>query len=116
RVRQPLLGFPGTFVFHAASQARITASIRRPSGRVDRSLPRAVERRYRISAAPRKGTPMKEKTLLYGALTATALAAAFAVLRGHEQPGRIQIAPVNLADPSHVVSKAEVPIALTASD
>lgn len=59
---------------------------------------------------------MKEKTLLYSALTATALAAAYGVYRGHQPAARIEIAPVSLSDSSRPVAHAEVPIRLTASD
>src|SRR5690349_4048242 len=60
---------------------------------------------------------MKEKTLLYGALTATALAASYGVYRAQTAaPGRLEIAPLSLTDSSKTVPTAEVPIRLTASD
>jgi hypothetical protein len=60
---------------------------------------------------------MHEKTLLYGALGCTAIAAVLAVTLGrHEDASsHVEIAPVTLAD-AKTLSSAEVPIRLTASD
>jgi tetratricopeptide (TPR) repeat protein len=60
---------------------------------------------------------MHEKTLLYGALGCTALAAAFAVAQGRSKPtgGEISIAPVSLID-ARTLSSTDIPIRLTSSD
>src|SRR5688572_24833792 len=57
---------------------------------------------------------MREKTLLYGALAATALAAGFGVYRART-PEPLAIAPVSLVDAKRL-SEAEVPVRLTSSD
>lgn len=60
---------------------------------------------------------MHEKTLLYGALGCTAIAAVFAVAHGSNKPtgGEISIAPVSQID-GKTLSSTEVPIRLTSSD
>ena len=61
---------------------------------------------------------MHEKTLLYGALGCTAIAAVLALtLRngGGSTSNNIQISPVTLVD-GKTISSAEVPIRLTSSD
>lgn len=60
---------------------------------------------------------MHEKTLLYGALGCTAIAAVFAVARGSNKPtgGEISITPVSQVD-AKTLSSTEVPIRLTSSD
>ncbi|MDF2691944.1 MAG: hypothetical protein K0S65_327, partial [Labilithrix sp.] len=59
---------------------------------------------------------MHEKTLLIGALAATALAAGFGVYKAHEMPEAIEIAPVSRLDSARPVRSVEVPVRLTASD
>jgi hypothetical protein len=62
---------------------------------------------------------MNEKTLLYGALAATAAAAVFGVIHAHESGSTnptVAITPVSIVDANNTVSQAEVPIRLTASD
>lgn len=63
---------------------------------------------------------MNERTLLFGALGATALAAIYGVVKVHgTQQARVEtpeITPVSMVDPTHSVSAAEVPIRLTSSD
>lgn len=60
---------------------------------------------------------MHEKTLLYGALGCTALAALVAVVHGRSTPssGEISITPVSQLD-DKTLSSTEVPIRLTSSD
>jgi hypothetical protein len=60
---------------------------------------------------------MHEKTLLYGALGCTAIAAVVAVVRGSNAPtgGEISITPVSQID-AKTLSSTEVPIRLTSSD
>ena len=60
---------------------------------------------------------MHEKTLLYGALGFTALAAVLVVAKGgHQAPtSEIQISPVNLVD-AKTLASTEIPIRLTSSD
>lgn len=60
---------------------------------------------------------MHERTLLYGALGATALAAAFGVYKARtDATPRIEITPVSTIDATRSVSSAEIPIRLTSSD
>ncbi|MCL2725679.1 MAG: hypothetical protein FWD69_14705 [Polyangiaceae bacterium] len=67
---------------------------------------------------------MKEKTLLYGALVATSMAALYAITRPHaiaQPPGdtHAEITPVPISivdDDPPALARAEVPIRLTASD
>lgn len=62
---------------------------------------------------------MNERTLLFSALGATALAAIYGVVKVHGQQARVEtptITPVSMLDPTHSVSAAEVPIRLTSSD
>ncbi len=58
---------------------------------------------------------MREKTLLYGALAATAIAAGMGVYRVRQQPVPLSIAPVSLIDAKRLAD-AEVPVRLTSSD
>jgi hypothetical protein len=59
---------------------------------------------------------MHDKTLLFGALTATALAAGFGVYKARETPATLVIAPVTKLDAANIVRSANVPVRLTASD
>ena len=59
---------------------------------------------------------MHEKTLLYGALGFTAIAAIFGVYKAKSEGPRIEITPVSLIDSSKNLTAAEVPVRLTASD
>ncbi len=59
---------------------------------------------------------MHERTLLYGALGFTAIAAAIGVYKAKSDPPRVEIAPVSLIDSSRGIASAEVPVRLTASD
>jgi hypothetical protein len=63
---------------------------------------------------------MHEKTLLYAALTATAVGATFGVIKARESNGQptttVAITPVSVLDATNTLVKAEVPIRLTASD
>jgi hypothetical protein len=60
---------------------------------------------------------MHERTLLYGALGFTAIAAAFGVYKAqNERPSTVHIAPLSPVDESARLSSTEVPIRLTASD
>src|SRR5947209_5476675 len=61
---------------------------------------------------------MHEKTLLYGALAFTTLAAGYGVYRVRSGPSNrtVAITPVPIVDSTRTVSQAEVPIRLTASD
>lgn len=60
---------------------------------------------------------MNEKTLLYGALGCTAVAAVLAVTmgRGNDGSSRVEISPVSLVD-AKTLASTEIPIRLTSSD
>ena len=53
---------------------------------------------------------MHEKTLLFGALAATALAAGFGVYKARAAPPSLAITPVSKLDSAHVLRSAEVPV------
>ena len=62
---------------------------------------------------------MHEKTLLYSALGATAVAAVIGVLYAKHhatEASHVEIAPVSLIESSKIVARAEIPVRLTASD
>jgi outer membrane biosynthesis protein TonB/tetratricopeptide (TPR) repeat protein len=59
---------------------------------------------------------MHEKTLLYGALGITAIAATFGVYNAKSAGPTLAITPIVLSDASKGVASAEVPVRLTASD
>ena len=60
---------------------------------------------------------MHEKTLLYGALAFTTIAAGYGIYRVRQPfSSTVAITPVSLVDSTRTVSQAEVPIRLTASD
>lgn len=73
--------------------------------------------KFRHRSGSKKGKKlMHEKTLLYGALGFTAIAAAFGVYKAKGEGPNITITPVSLIETSKGVASAEVPVRLTASD
>ena len=81
--------------------------------------PHFVLRQWILSGKAAYEGSMREKTLLYGALSATAVAAVVGVLWAQKhsaESGRVEIAPLALIESSKNVQRAEIPVQLTSSD